>query len=105
MKGQKRVTPKVAKQKVKVFVMQKGYSKEIAEEVVPFLSFEAQSEMEAELAVKEIATIYRRIAKKYEENESTLWYQIKGKLYQKGFTSSVIEQAIAQFEMEKEEWI
>ena len=105
LKGQKRVTPKVAKQKVKVFVMQKGYSKEIAEEVVPFLSFEAQSEMEAELAVKEIATIYRRIAKKYEENESALWYQIKGKLYQKGFTSSVIEQAIAQFEMEKAEWI
>ena len=105
LKGQKRVTPKVAKQKVKVFVMQKGYSKEIAEEVAPFLSFEAQSEMEAELAVKEIATIYRRIAKKYEENESALWYQIKGKLYQKGFTSSAIEQAIAQFEMEKEEWI
>jgi regulatory protein recX len=26
-------------------------------------------------------------------------------LYQKGFTSNVIEQAIAQFEMEKEEWI
>ena len=32
--------------------MQKGYSKEIAEEVVPFLSFEAQSEMEAELGGK-----------------------------------------------------
>ena len=63
LKGQKRVTTKVAKQKVKVFVMQKGYSKEIAEEVVPFLSFEAQNEMEAELAIKEIATIYRRIAK------------------------------------------
>jgi len=105
LKGQKRVTTKVAKQKVKVFVMQKGYSKEIAEEVVPFLSFEAQNEMEAELAIKEIATIYRCIAKKYEDNESALWYQIKGKLYQKGFTSSVIEQAIAQFEMEKEEWI
>ena len=58
------MTPKVANKKVKVFVMQKGYSKEIAEEVIPFLSFEAQSEMEAELAVKEIATIYRRIAKK-----------------------------------------
>lgn len=105
LKGQTRVTPKVAKQKVKVFVMQKGFSKEIAEEVIPFLSFEGQSEMESELAMKEIATVYKRISKKYEENESALWYQIKGKLYQKGFSSQVIEKAIAQFEMEKEEWI
>ena len=85
--------------------MQKGYSKEIAEEVVPFLSFEAQNEMEAELAIKEIATIYRRIAKKYEIMNQRYGIKIKGKLYQKGFTSSVIEQAIVQFEMEKEEWI
>ena len=54
---------------------------------------------------KELIQEFFKNLKKYEENESALWYQIKGKLYQKGFTSSVIEQAIAQFEMEKEEWI
>ena len=86
LKGQKRVTTKVAKQKVKVFVMQKGYSKEIAEEVVPFLSFEAQNEMEAELAIKEIATIYRRIAKKYEDNE-LCGYSVTPKFYSEIFST------------------
>ncbi len=56
-----------------------------------------------ELAVKEIATI-RLACQNMKKNESALWYQIKGSCIKK-FTSSVIEQAIAQFEMEKEEWI
>ncbi len=53
--------------------------------------------MESKLTVKEIATIYRRIAKKYEEDESALWYQIKGSCIKKDLLHSVIKQAIAQF--------
>ncbi len=50
--------------------------------------------MEAELAVKEIATIYRRIAKKYEENESSALVSNQREVVSKEFTSSVIEQAV-----------
>ena len=99
------VPVKTVKQKVYGFLMQKGYDLDIVQSVISELTFEKQEENEEELVMKQGERILKTLLSKYAADDSQLWYQLKGKLYQKGFSSSAIDEAIEKLKWESEEWI
>ena len=96
---------KTVKQKVYGFLMQRGYDLDIVQSVISELTFEKQEENEEELVMKQGERILKTLLSKYTADDSQLWYQLKGKLYQKGFSSSAIDEAIEKLKWESEEWI
>ena len=96
---------KTVKQKVYGFLMQRGYDLDIVQSVISALTFEKQEENEEELVMKQGERILKTLLSKYETTDSQVWYQLKGKLYQKGFSSSAIDEAIEKLKWESEEWI
>ena len=96
---------KTVKQKVYGFLMQRGYDLDIVQSVISELKFEKQEENEDELVMKQGEKILKTLLSKYEANDSQVWYQLKGKLYQKGFSSSAIDEAIEKLKWVSEEWI
>ena len=96
---------KTVKQKVYGFLMQRGYDLDIVRSVISELTFEKQEENEEELVMKQGERILKTLLSKYEVTDSQVWYQLKGKLYQKGFSSSAIDEAIEKLKWESEEWI
>ena len=96
---------KTVKQKVYGFLMQRGYDLEIVQSVISELTFEKQKENEEELVMKQGERILKTLLSKYGTQDSQLWYQLKGKLYQKGFSGSAIDGAIEKLKWESEEWI
>ena len=96
---------KTVKQKVYGFLMQRGYDLDIVQSVISALTFEKQEENEEELVMKQGERILRTLLSKYAADDSQVWYQLKGKLYQKGFNSSAIDEAIEKLKWESEEWI
>ena len=99
------VPVKTVKQKVYGFLMQRGYDLDIVQSVISALTFEKQEENEEELVLKQGERILKTLLSKYAVDNSQLWYQLKGKLYQKGFSSSAIDEAIKKLKWESEEWI
>lgn len=97
---QTQVSIKSAKQKVYTYLLQKGYDSDVIQQAISYLTFEQQEEQELQLALKEARRVYPQLARKYQEGQ--LWYQLKGKLYAKGFASDMIEAAIEQVRMESE---
>lgn len=98
---QTQVSTKSAKQKVYTYLLQKGYDGDVIQQVIGQLTFEQQDEQEVQLAIREAERAYQQLSKKYQESQ--LWYQLKGKLFAKGFTTETIETAIEQVRMESEE--
>ena len=96
---------KTVKQKVYGFLMQRGYDLDIVQSVISALIFEKQEENEDELVMKQGERMLRSLLSKYELTDSQVWYQLKGKLYQKGFTGFAIDVAIEKLKWESEEWI
>ena len=96
---------KTVKQKVYGFLMQRGYDLDIVQSVISELTFEKQEENEEELVMKQGERILKTLLSKYAVDNSQLWYQLKGKLYQQGFSSSSIDEAIEKLKWESEEWI
>ena len=99
------VPVKTVKQKVYGFLMQKGYDLDVVQSVISVLTFEKQEENEEELVMKQGERILKTLLSKYAATDSQVWYQLKGKLYQKGFSSSAIDEAIEKLKWESEEWI
>lgn len=102
VKRQTRVSVKTARQKVYAYLLQRGYESDIVQDVVTHLEFNVQEEQEVELAVKEALMVFKRLTGKKPEEQ--VWYQVKTKLYQKGFASGTIEEAMEVARMEAEEW-
>lgn len=96
---------KTVKQKVYGFLMQRGYDLDIVQSVISELTFEKQEENEEELVMKQGERILKTLLSKYAATDSQVWYQLKGKLYQKGFSSSAIDGVIEKLKWESEEWI
>ena len=95
---QNAVSEKIAKQKVHVFLMQKGYGSEVIQLVMQELSFENQADREQEILAKQADKIERRHSRKLKGNQ--LKYKVKQALYQKGFSQESIEEYIETREWE-----
>ena len=101
---QRNASVKTVKQKVYGFLMQRGYDLDIVQSVISALTFEKQEENEDELVMKQGERMLKSLLSKYELTDSQVWYQLKGKLYQKGFSSSAIDEAVEKLKWESEEW-
>lgn len=95
------VSPREAKQKVIQFLMQKGYAKEIYEQIIPNLSFEKQEEMELDILAKHAEKMFTNYGRKATGKQ--LIQKVKSALYRKGFVQEDIDSYMRQKEMELEE--
>ncbi|MDF7636995.1 recombination regulator RecX [Leuconostocaceae bacterium ESL0958] len=87
----------VRRQKVTQALVQKGFSFEIAEEALTAVTVEADANEEAENALRQaekMAHRQRRLSPK------ARYYQVKQKLYAKGFRGTALEQALDQIDWE-----
>lgn len=99
---QGQVSAQAAKAKVYQHLQQKGYDREVVEAILPHLSFDRQNQGEEDLAYKQ-AVRWALAAKDPDLSAKTL-YQIKGKLYQKAFSSEVIEKVLARLKEDQDLW-
>lgn len=88
-------SPRQAKQQLYVFLMRKGYSGSLTQEVLSELSFDIQKEEQWENVMLEGQKILRRYQRKYEDWE--LVQRVKRSLYQKGYDGEYINQFINQY--------
>lgn len=85
-------------QKVKQYLVNKGYSFEIAEEVIDQMDTEKDKEAEYKGLVKQATTAERRYARKHEGYE--LSQKIKSYLYTKRYSTELINRYMDEREME-----
>lgn len=78
------------KQKLLMYLINLGYSKE---SIVPFLD---NIKVNNNAIEKEYKALYRKLSKKYSDDK--LYYEIKNKLFKKGFTSEEINEIIEKSE-------
>lgn len=80
------------KEKIVYSCMQEGYSKGDIVEILDGMDISSSREP----IEKEAEKLYKRLSKKYQGKE--LFYQLKGKLMQKGFVSSAIDNVLEHLE-------
>lgn len=84
------------KNKVKQFLMQKGYDKDIIDEAIDLLDYEKSEDEEWEALLKQANKAWRRYSRKFQGNERN--QKVKTNLYQKGFPGNLINQYIEEME-------
>ena len=85
-------------QKVKKYLVNKGYSFEVADEALDAIDTEKDDELEYEALVKQAEKACRRYARKYEGYE--LIQRLKAYLYSKAYPTELINRYIDERELE-----
>lgn len=84
-------------QKVKAYLLNKGYSFDIVDEALAAIDTEKDSELEYDALVKQGDKAVRRYSRKYEGYE--LSQRLKGYLYNKGYPTELINRYMDEREM------
>lgn len=98
VRQEQRKTPSQIKQKVQEFLVRKGYSFSIVQQVLETIVIQPEEDEWTSLIDLQGEKVWRKYSQKYEGYE--LRMRVKQALYQKGFPAEVIEQYIEKREQE-----
>lgn len=98
VRQEQRKTPSQIKQKVQEFLVRKGYSFSIVQQVLETIVIQPEEDEWTSLIDLQGEKVWRKYSHKYEGYE--LRMRVKQALYQKGFPAEVIEQYIEKREQE-----
>ncbi|MCW6666326.1 RecX family transcriptional regulator [Aerococcaceae bacterium NML190938] len=90
MRTKGKFPPKMLEMKLKQFLLMKGYTQALVEQVVARLSFEIDEEIQFSQLASEAEKLYRKRRAKYTGKQ--LLYKVREGLYQKGYDSELISQ-------------
>ena len=90
IKTYKKESPSKIKEKILYTFLNEGYEKESITSILESIDVPKNTEG----LKKEVQKLYQKLSLKYQDQD--LWYQLKGKLYTKGFTGSEIEEIIQE---------
>lgn len=98
VRQEQRKTPSQIKQKVQEFLVRKGYSFSIVQQVLEMIVIQPEEDEWTSLIDLQGEKVWRKYSQKYEGYE--LRMRVKQALYQKGFPAEVIEQYIEKREQQ-----